>query len=144
MTAAIAEQSAVTTVTFPVGLPGFGDARKFDAEHWGGGDSPYLVLRRTHGPGVQFVIVRAQLWFPGYRPEISDETLALVGLDDRAGVSLWVILTLGERAEDATANLLGPLVVNAGRGLAVQAVQPDRRWCPRTPLRAHRSPAPGR
>ena len=119
---------------FPAGLPGFPGARAFRAERWGGDTSPFVLLTCTTGVAARFVIVPAGVFFPEYHPELDGEALRAVGLDDQADADLWVILTLGSCPEEATANLLGPLVLHTAAGLAVQAVLPGRRWSPRTPL----------
>lgn len=121
---------------FPTGLPGFPTARSFRAERWGGEGSPFVLLACTDGVPARFVIVPPAIFFPDYRPPLDADVLRAVGLDDAADADVWVILTLGSRPEEATANLLGPLVVNAAAGLAVQAVLPGRGWDPRAPLAA--------
>ena len=123
-----------TELCFPNGLPGFPTARRFRVERWGGDDSPFLAMTCTQGAEARFVIAKPQVFFPHYLPEVGDDVCATVGLADATRASLWVILTLGTRPEEATANLLAPLVVNADAGLAAQAVQPGRRWSARTPL----------
>jgi flagellar assembly factor FliW len=113
------------TLTFPVGIPGFPDAREFALEPWGDGDTPFAVLS-CQEQRLEFLVVDPEVFFPDYDAEIDDETAAMIGLTDAVDGRVLVIVTVPERAADATANLLGPIVWNPGAGRAVQAVMSER------------------
>lgn len=106
------------TITFPAGLIGFPAAKRFAIVEWGGDDSPFRLLRSLDDEALAFVVVPPELFFPDYEPELE------VGDDD----VVLVIVTVPDRAQDATANLLGPIVINTRTGAASQAVLAPERW----------------
>jgi flagellar assembly factor FliW len=112
------------TITFPTGLIGFPCAKRFALVEWGGEDSPFRLLRSLDDDGLAFVVVPPELFFPDYEPELE------VGDDD----VVLVIVTVPDRAQDATANLLGPVVIDTRTGVASQAVLAPERWPSRRPL----------
>ena len=94
------------TLTFPAGLIGFPQAQRFVLVEWGGDDSPFRLLRSLDDEGLAFVVVPPDLFFPDYEPELE------VGEHD----VVLVIVTVPDRVQDATANLLGPLVIDVTAG----------------------------
>jgi flagellar assembly factor FliW len=116
------------------GLPGFPCAHRFRLGTWGGTPGPFKLLECLDLPGVAFVVVRPELFFPGYTPAIDGETCARLGLPDPADAMVFVIVTLGRTPYDATVNLLGPLVVNWRSRVAAQVVLDGDSSMVRTPL----------
>ena len=104
------------------GLPGFPGARRFTLQRWGGEASPFSVLHCLDVEGLDFVVVPPEIFFPDYQAEVDDATAERLGLTGADDAILLVILTLGARAEDATANLLGPVVINRRTLQAAQVV----------------------
>jgi flagellar assembly factor FliW len=118
------------------GLPGFPGAHRFRLSAWGGKPGPFWLLECLDCRDLAFVVVRPELFFPGYAPEIDRPTadrLGLAGMDDAV---VFVIVTLGRTPHDATVNLLGPLVVNSRSWLAAQVVLDGDGSMVRTPLAA--------
>ena len=126
----------VPELTFPVGLPGFADLHRFALSRWGGQDSPYARLVCLQDPAVAFLVAPPEAFFDDYRVELPDESAQLLALDDPADALVLVLVTVGERAEEATANLLGPLVLNTRARLGLQVVGSDAGRGTRVPLRA--------
>jgi flagellar assembly factor FliW len=116
-----ASQLVNSEIVFDHGLPGFPSVRRFVLESWGVADGPFSLLRSVESD-TEFLVADPDVFFPDYTAEIDDETAAWLGLQDAVDASLYVIVTVGERAEQATANLLGPIVVNRASGRAIQAV----------------------
>src|SRR6478752_5397056 len=107
---------------FESGLPGFPDTRRFTLVRWGDEDSPFSIMRSLDHDGLEFVVVPPMVFFPDYEPELDDTTAARLDLDQAEDAIVLVMVTLGQRATDATANLLGPIVVNRHTRRAAQAV----------------------
>jgi flagellar assembly factor FliW len=74
------------------------------------------------------------IFFPDYEVELDDVTVERLGLTEPADALILVIVTVGERVEEATANLLGPLVVNRHTRQAAQVVLAGSRYETRAPL----------
>lgn len=133
----LAEPAASTDaphLTFASGLPGFPGPRRFALVGWGDEDGPYRVLVDVADPGVRFLVVPPQVFFPDYAVDLDDAVAAKVHLDDAEDCLLLVIVTLGRAPRDATANLLGPVVVNLRTLEGVQAVLSDSEHGTRVPL----------
>lgn len=128
------ETGALTDLHFATGIPGFPELRRFSCGRWGGADSVFVLLSSLESDGVQFVATDPAVFFPDYAPDITADTLRRVGAASAGEVGLLVILTLGERPADATANLIGPLVINFVTREAVQAVLAGASELTRAPL----------
>jgi len=128
----------VPELAFPAGLPGFEDLHRFALAHWGGPDSPYARLVSLERSDVAFLVAPPEAFFDDYDVEMRDDDAALLQLEDPADALVLVMITVGERADEATANLLGPLVVNTRAQLAAQIVpaEADPARGARVPLRA--------
>jgi flagellar assembly factor FliW len=108
---------------FADGLPGFPDVRRFVLVRLGDESSPFSVLRSLDdGIDVEFVVTHPALFFPGYEPEIDDDTVNRLDLKSADDALLLVIVTVADPVAASTANLLGPIVVNRHTRAAAQAV----------------------
>lgn len=121
-------------LTFRRGLVGFDGPQRFHLVRWGGDDSPFSVLQSLDDPDLAFVVVPPQVFFADYEPEIDDEAAAHLGVASAEDLLLLVIVHLADDPRDATANLLGPLVVNTRTLEGIQAVLSPERWPSRRPL----------
>jgi len=133
-TASVIDVETPPVITLDAGLPGFPDAHHFILVKWGGDASPFSLLRCLDREGLEFVVVPPELFFSDYRPAIDDagaQRLELRGADDAL---LVVIITLGDRPQEATANLLGPIVINRHTLHGAQLVLPNAELDVRTPL----------
>jgi flagellar assembly factor FliW len=119
---------------FAAGVPGFPLAKSFSVKPWGTEPSPFYVLECREVVGLRFVAVRPVVFFPWYEPRFGSEVYQAVDAGGPEEVQVLVILTLHSTAEKSTANLLGPLVVNAATGQALQAVLSGSGYSPATPV----------
>ena len=80
-------------ITFPLGLPGFEQCRKFvvlDSEEW----APLRHLHAIEAP-VSFLVVDPRVVLPGYRCVLSQTDLVRLGATE-SDVLLWLaIVTVG-------------------------------------------------
>ena len=124
----------VAEITFPAGLPGFPYAHRFVVGPWGPAGSPFLLLSSVEGADVGFVVVPPWVFYPEYDFELDSATaerLTLAGAEDAV---VFAVVTLRERPEDSTLNLLGPIVVNRFTHEAAQVVLPSAGYSVRAPL----------
>lgn len=135
MTSSVLEAPADTAeLIFESGLPGFPDAHRFTLIRWGDDDSPFSIMRSLDHDNLEFVVVPPMVFFPDYEPEIDDSTAERLDLAQGEDAIVLAMVTLGDRAADATANLLGPIVVNRHTNRAAQAVLTNTTYDLRTPL----------
>ena len=124
----------VPELHFAHGLPGFPGERRFALVRWGAFEGPYSLMVDLDDPDVRFLVMPPYLFFPDYVVDIDDATAARVHLERAEDCLLLVIVTLTGEPQDATANLLGPVVVNLQTREGVQAVLAESGYSTRTPL----------
>ena len=86
---------------------------------------------------LRFVVVPPSAFFADYAPEIDDATVEQLGIESADDVVALLVVTLGDRLEDATANLMAPVIVNHRTRRAGQVLLDDADL----PLRAPLAPA---
>lgn len=118
----IQPDSALPELRFPGGLPGFPGEERFALVRWGGDDSPFSLLKSLETPELEFLVVPPNVFFPDYAPDVDDDTVAALGLEGADDALVLVIVSLADAPEDATANLLGPIVINLRSRVGAQAV----------------------
>lgn len=132
-------KTPVPELYFSEGLPGFPDSRRFALVQWGD-DGPFSVMVDLDDDDVQFLVVPPGVFYGDYDVELDDWVVAKLGLVEPDDALVLVIVTLNGDVKTATANLLGPIVVNITTRQAVQAVLSDRRYGTRVPLLLSSSP----
>jgi flagellar assembly factor FliW len=118
-------------ISFPLGLPGFEQCRKFvvlDSEEW----LPLRHLHATDAP-VSFLVVDPRVVLPGYRCVLSQTDLVRLGATER-DVLLWLAIVSIDENGGAFANLRAPIVVNPGRMLGFQVMPHNSLYPLRHPL----------
>lgn len=109
-------------ITFPSGLPGFPNFRRFALLHDHSKSSLYC-LQCVDNPSLAFLVTEPATVVPDYRPKngVNDlKELQAASLDD---LQILVTLTIHHgRPGEMTANLTSPLLVNLAQGLGKQVV----------------------
>lgn len=126
----------VPELRFANGLPGFPGERRFALVRWGAFEGPYSLLVDLDDHDVRFLVMPPHLFFPDYVVDLDDAVAAKVHLERAEDCLLLVIVTLTGRPEEATANLLGPVVINLATREGTQAVLAESGYSTRTPLTA--------
>ena len=118
-------------LTFPEGLLGFPADQRFalvDA----GDDGTYFWLQSIDDAHLAFLAAVPWAFFPDYEPELSQVDQDDLAITDPSQALVFCLLTFTEEA--VTANLLGPLVVNAATRIGRQIVLDDSNYSARVPL----------
>jgi flagellar assembly factor FliW len=127
-------QTDFVEIRFAAGLPGFPHVHLFHLKPWGPPGSPYLLLRAVEDPDVGFVVVPPWVFYPEYEFDLDDASAERLGLAVSDDAIVLAVVTLRDRPEDATLNLLGPIVVNRHTHEAAQIVLPTSSYSVRAPL----------
>lgn len=102
-------------------MPGFPAARGFALVRLD--DAGVLcALRSVDEPGLRFLVVPPDMFFADYAPEIDDKIVAALGIESPNDVLVLVVVNPGGGAEEATANLLAPVLVNVAKRRACQVI----------------------
>jgi len=120
-------------IHFPSGLVGYPGGQRFVLD---AGEGGVFELRGVDDDDPDFLVVAPAPFFPDYSPVIDDETVKRLGLQDQDDALVLLVVTLRERPEDASANTLAPLIINARTRDAVQVVLTGQRFSLRQPLLA--------
>ena len=107
---------------------------RFRLAPWGPPGSPYLLLRAVDDPDVGFVVVPPWVFYPDYEFDLDDASAERLGLSVSDDAIVLAVVTLRDRPEEATLNLLGPIVVNRHTHDAAQVVLPTSSYSVRAPL----------
>jgi flagellar assembly factor FliW len=127
-------QTDFVEIRFAAGLPGFPHVHGFQLKPWGPPGSPYLLLASMDDPDVGFVVVPPWVFYPDYEFDLDDATAERLGLREADDAIILAVVTLRDRPEEATLNLLGPIVVNCQSHEAAQVVLPTTNHSVRAPL----------
>jgi flagellar assembly factor FliW len=130
----------------PAGLPGMADLQSVRLEPLGARQN---VFGRLVAPGavrladrlvegLSLIVAAPGLLWPDYTVEVDDETARLLQLAEPADAAALVVVSVGDRLEDCTANLYAPIVLNVRERLAAQLVparpESELGWPLRAPL----------
>ncbi|GJL67398.1 MAG: flagellar assembly factor FliW [Nitrospirales bacterium] len=101
-----------TLLTFPSGLVGFPDFRRYlvlDPPE----DADYQWFQSVDEPSLAFVIMDVDLLQPDFRTNLSLEGLAELDMTSADSISIMAVISIpSDHPDQATANLRAPLVVN--------------------------------
>src|SRR5262245_8595511 len=124
----------IVEITFPAGLPGFPHAHRFRLEPWGPAGSPFLLLSALDSAEIGFVVVPPWVFYPDYDFELDASSAERLRLEKAGDAIVLAVVTLSDDPEQATLNLLGPIVVNRTSHEAAQVVLPASGYSVRAPL----------
>jgi flagellar assembly factor FliW len=140
------DYSTQAAFQFPEGIPAFEDQTGFvfieqPQTH------PLVFMQSLGDTGVCFIAVPALVADPAFRPDLSPEDLALLGLSPEpppqvgSDILCLTLVTVSEQA-DPTVNLASPIVLNLRNRKGVQVIQPSAGYSIRHPLLAQEDLVP--
>jgi flagellar assembly factor FliW len=115
------EVSESSIVTFPVGIPGFEQLKKFVVLQLEDG-VPFAYLQSIEEEDIAFVIVDPFLFYPKYDFELSESTIEELAITSQEDVIVWSIVTMKKVIEEATINLIAPIIINAEKQTGKQII----------------------
>ena len=107
------------TITMAVPMPGFPAHREFVLVRLNEEGLLY-AFTSVDNPELRFLVAPPEPFFPDYAPEIENDTFAALNTKDPDRLLLMVVITAG--ANETTANLLAPIVVDRDSMRAMQVV----------------------
>ncbi|MEK7699644.1 MAG: flagellar assembly protein FliW [Planctomycetota bacterium] len=108
-------------ITFKEGLFGFENLKEFviiNIEEC----RPFEWLVSVENPEITFPIINPVPFFTDYRPMDHIEDLTELEIKDPKSVETFCIVTLGNKPENATVNLKGPILINTQNKVGKQFV----------------------
>ena len=139
------DYDSADVLTFPKGLAGFEKETSFIPVQRKGYE-PIVFLQSLRTPELCFLTVPVNVVDQRYELRILNEDLQVItpapehGPPATEDLACLAIVCLPEQG-DATANLLGPLVVNRKNRVAIQAVRDDAKYSATHPLATSQEPS---
>jgi flagellar assembly factor FliW len=128
-----ADTDDLPVIDFVRPIPGFPGHYRYVLTRVGDEGLLY-VLRSLDEPPARFLVMAPAPFFPDYEPEIDDDLLELLDVHDADRLLVLLVVTAGESAAEATANLLAPIVVDRVSRRAAQVVLTGGDFPLRAPL----------
>ncbi len=120
-------------ILFPHGLYGF----ELQTQ-WALLDSPqppFYLLQSLEQRETSFILINPYLFRRDYLLDIADEDYKSIHSPASEQLLVFSIVTVRESpVHEATANLMGPLLINRVKRVGVQAIQQDPRWKTKHPI----------
>jgi flagellar assembly factor FliW len=127
------ETGDLPIIEFVAPLPGFPEARKFVLVRVDEQGMLYS-LTAVDAPELRFLVVPPAPFFPDYAVDVDDESIEALGAPDADELLILLVVNAAEKAGDATANLLAPIVVAHRSRRAVQLIMSRSGLPVRAPL----------
>lgn len=111
-------------INFPKGILGFSQLTRYvilGKKEF----IPFKWIQSVEDPNVAFLIIDPLQLFQNFKLEINEKELEELKYTNSRDLVTYVIVTVPPDASLASADLLGPLVINPKKRLAKQAVMPD-------------------
>lgn len=108
-------------IQFPNGLPGFPEEKGFVLLPYQE-NSPFAFLQSIHEPNLAFMIVDSFTFFPDYEFKLDDDLVQELNLSPQNPPQVFNIVTVPDKIEKTTANLLAPVMINVKEKLGMQVV----------------------
>ena len=109
-------------ITFPSGLPGFPNFRRYALvnNHL---KAPFYCLQSLDNPSLAFVVTEPAVLVSDYNPKNGASDLKDLQAASLKDLQILVTLTIPPgRPDGTTANLMSPLLINPARGLGKQVI----------------------
>lgn len=85
----------------------------------------FVALQSLKDERVAFILIKPWNFFKTYNIQISDMELEAIQIDSEKQIALYNVVTIPESFNDATANLLAPIVINIDKRKGKQYVLND-------------------
>lgn len=105
-------------------LPGFPQEQRFALVRLDE-DGVLMAFRSLEREDLQFVVVPPSPFYPDYAPEIGDDVVADLAIDDASDALVLLVVHAGAGLSDTTVNLRAPLVINTATRRASQVILDD-------------------
>jgi flagellar assembly factor FliW len=118
---------------FAQGIPGFEEYRRYVLLQ-PSLEVPFCYLQSVEDGDLAFLITDPFLHAPNYEFELPDSLKLELRVTQPNHVSVWAIVTASRSLEDATMNLMAPLVLNVEEKLGKQVILHDSGYAAKHPL----------
>ena len=130
-----AETTELPVLEFVAPMPGFPEHRQYVLVRVGD-EGVLYALTSVESPGLRFLVVPPAPFFPDYAPEVDEEDLLALGASGADDLLVLLVINTGDAPNEASANLMAPIVLSQHTRRAVQLVLSGSGQPVRAPLLA--------
>lgn len=121
-------------ISFPKGIPGLDDYKKFVLFPVDEQDSPYFFLQSIEKKDLCFFLLDTLAYFADYDIELDESTIQSLSVESPSDIIVLSLITVTTSLQEATANLKGPIILNVKKNLAKQVVLDKTDYLIKQPL----------
>lgn len=114
-------------IEFVGGILGFDEYDKFVLVPFDE-ESPFSFLQSIDEPSLAFIVINPMEFYIDYEPDIPDDDLKDIEVTSSESVVIASLVTISEKAEDTTMNLMAPIVLNKDNKKAKQVILQDQNY----------------
>jgi flagellar assembly factor FliW len=107
-------------ISFPEGIPGFEDVKKFVLLGNASQDNPFQWLQSVDKPDLAFIIIDPKVFRPDYIVDVDDNKVEILEINHIEKVLVYAIVVIPEDVRKMTANLAAPVLINTMNNLGKQ------------------------
>jgi len=120
-------------IRFEHGIPGFEQLKSF-AVLPADDDGTFVHLQSVEEEEVMFLLADPFRFYPNYEFQITQHLQEELQIQEEKDVVVWTIVTVGEKLEDSTLNMLAPIVVNTRLRVGKQVILQETQYHTKHPL----------
>jgi flagellar assembly factor FliW len=120
-------------ITFKEGIPGFPQIHRFaflEFEDL----KPFQYLQSLDDPPIALLVINPFLVDPGYQFQLTPLDMDDIRSTDSAAVAVYAVATVPANPEEATLNLMAPIVVNEAEQSGKQVILHESAYSVKHPL----------
>lgn len=107
-------------IIFNEGIPGFRELKKYIIVEED--ESPFVYLQSTEDGDIRFVMINPYDIKKDYIADVKDSYVEMLGGGEAQDFSIFVIVTVPEKIESATVNLVAPILIQNETRLGMQII----------------------
>jgi len=128
------EVTEESIIQFPDGILAFEDQKRFTIIENEDKDNPFQWLQSIDTPELAFVIINPFIFKKDYDFNIPESVVEKLNINSSEDVTIYSIVVVPEDLKKMTANLSGPVIINAKKKLAKQIILDDKRYNTKYPI----------
>jgi flagellar assembly factor FliW len=106
---------------FSKGIPGFEHARYYVSLEVNGHE-PFTYLQSTEKPDLVFIMIDPFEFFPHYEFNLTNTIMNDLKVEQEKEIIVRAIVNTRNGISEATANLIGPIILNSERRVGMQVI----------------------
>ena len=110
-------------ITFPEGIPGFEDVKKFVMLGSTEENSPFQWLQSVDNTDLAFVVIDPKHFKPDYVVDVNDADIAVLDIHNVDKVLVLTVVVIPEDITKMTTNLRAPVLINTENNRGKQVIQ---------------------